>query len=89
MDATILLAMIQKISNRYKLDYEELKDFCGLTLPLPTPLSKKVKLEHITIDEVELLYNSVDNAVYRQRKQGTVKYIGKLCLETYKVILST
>ena len=85
MDITVLLAMINKIANKYELDYDEVIKFCGLNPPKKQPLSEVIDLELITISGNDYLYNFNDTAVY-QKTKNKMKHVGYLCQTTFKII---
>lgn len=82
-DSSVLLAMIKKISNHYKIDYREILVLCNID-DSSKPKRKPVQLEYITMNTCVYLYDHHTNQVYTDGK--TPKLIGKLCKDTCKLI---
>lgn len=74
--------MLDKISKKYKINYETLIKDCGLGCDYGENNLDCDELEYIHINSKRYLYNHKSNQVYTCNQ----KFMGFLCKETFQII---
>ena len=85
-DATVILALLKKVSKHYRLDLNDVLNICDMSSD-EKKASTPSELEYISLDGKGYLYDPQMNKVYSNPKKGIPKCIGKLCTSSFELIL--
>ena len=84
MDITSILVLLQKVSDSYDINYNELLELCRLTDADLASSSPTTEYEHLYINNINYLYDAQNNKVYSN--ETTPQLIGVICRHSHELL---